>query len=76
MPTLARLGHIKIQMFADDHAPAHFHVRTPNSKAVIRLADLRILRGRLTSSEERAVMAWARANSEVLHDGWIALRRR
>lgn len=40
MPTLARFGNIKIQMFADDHAPVHFHVRTPTSKAVVTLADL------------------------------------
>ena len=41
MPTLVRLGNIKIQMFADDHAPTHFHVRTPTSKAIVTLADLR-----------------------------------
>ncbi|MDP3898173.1 MAG: DUF4160 domain-containing protein [Mesorhizobium sp.] len=76
MPTLARLGNIKIQMFSDDHAPAHFHVRTPDSKAVVRLADLRVVRGRLSPSEERSAMAWARTNREFLEDGWVDLRRR
>lgn len=76
MPTLVRLGNIKIQMFADDHAPTHFHVRTPTSKAIVTLADLRIVRGKLSLSETRAVMAWAEANREFLRDAWNELRRR
>lgn len=76
MPTLVRLGNIKIQMFADDHAPAHFHVRSPTSKAVMLLGSLKIVRGRLTASEIRTVIAWAKANGESLDNAWTELRRR
>lgn len=37
MPTIVVLSNCKVQMFADDHVPPHFHLRGPNSNAMIRL---------------------------------------
>ena len=76
MPTIARIGNIKIQMFGDDHAPPHFHVRTPDRKAVIALADLEVLRGSLRRSEFDTVVAWARQNQDRLENEWRRLRKR
>lgn len=45
MPTIAVLRNAKIEMFADDHPPPHFHLRGPNSRAMVRLDTLTVLRG-------------------------------
>lgn len=38
MPTLATLGRLKVQVFADDHNPPHFHAVTPDGEALIGIA--------------------------------------
>jgi hypothetical protein len=37
VPTVKIPTSVKIEMFADDHAPPHFHLRGPNSNALVRL---------------------------------------
>ena len=45
MPTIARLGPFKIQIFADDHFPPHFHIVCADFEALVALSDLSILKG-------------------------------
>jgi hypothetical protein len=47
MPTVVKIGNIKIQIFADDHNPPHFHVKTPDGKALIRISDLTVMAGNI-----------------------------
>ena len=44
MPTIARLGNAKVQMFADDHLPSHFHLFGPRSNALVAIDTLVLLR--------------------------------
>ena len=48
MPETSRFFGIIIAMFYDAHAPAHFHVRYGDQKAIIDIESLILLNGRLT----------------------------
>lgn len=76
MPTIATLTNAKIQMFADDHVPPHFHLFGPNSNAQIRLDDLTILRGCADRGDLREAAAWAAANRDFLAAEWSRLNDR
>jgi hypothetical protein len=73
VPTVAKIGSLKIQVFADDHNPPHFHVVTPDEEALVRIDDLTILRGSLRARVFRTAADWARGNREVLVDEWNRL---
>jgi len=70
MPTVAKIGNLKIQIFADHHNPPHFHVVTPDEEALVRIDDLTILRGSLRARDLRTASEWVRRNREVLVDEW------
>ena len=76
MPTLVQLGSLKIQLYADDHNPPHFHVVTPDHQAQVRIDNLSILRGSLRRSDYEAAVAWAREHMKEISDEWDRLNRR
>jgi hypothetical protein len=76
MPTIATIGNLKIQVFADDHNPPHFHAVTPDREALIRIADLTMLAGSLSGRELKAVIAWAATHTKELNDEWHRLNQR
>jgi hypothetical protein len=71
MPTIAIVDGVKIQMFYNDHRPAHFHAILGQDEALIAIRSLDVIRGRLPHAKLRRVMAWALANQEVLALNWI-----
>lgn len=75
MPTLVVLGNLKIQMFALDHRPPHFHIVTPDGEAVVAIDDFRVLQGALRSRDLRMALVWAKANKARLEDEWQRLQR-
>jgi hypothetical protein len=76
MPTIMVLGSVKIQIFGDDHAPPHFHIVTPDGEALVRIADLRILAGRVRSRDLRRALTWAGQHREELIDAWTRYNSR
>jgi hypothetical protein len=74
MPTLVVLGNLKIQMFALDHRPPHFHIVTPDGEAVVAIDDFRVLQGSLRSRDLRMALVWARANKARLENEWQRLQ--
>ncbi|WP_110749405.1 DUF4160 domain-containing protein [Phyllobacterium leguminum] len=73
MPTIVEIGNVKIQVFPDDHNPPHFHVVTPDSEAVFRIADFQRLAGQVDRRALHKALAWARLNRKVLEDEWNRL---
>lgn len=76
MPTLLRFGNLKIQIFADDHNPPHFHLVTPEHEALIRLSDLVMIAGTMDRRSLELALDWARRNGKVLDDEWNRLNER
>jgi hypothetical protein len=75
MPTIVKLGNLKIQIFADDHNPPHFHVVTPDYEALIRLSDLSVMAGSIDRRSLQVALEWAQEekNRDLLNHEWNRL---
>ena len=76
MPTIVELGSIQIRVYPRDHQPPHFHISTTYGEAVMRLADLSLVKGRLKRADLRAVLHWADEHRSLLEDEWNKQNRR
>ena len=70
MPTVAVVDGAKIQFFAQEHPPPHFHVVFAEHRAQIEIRTLRVLRGGLPPAKLAAVITWAEPRQEVLMRAW------
>jgi hypothetical protein len=73
MPTIVRLGNVRIVMFFNDHLPPHFHVMGAGVDAAIRIADLELMAGYIDPRTARIVVQWATQNRERLENLWSAI---
>ena len=73
MPTLDEFGGIKICMYADDHAPPHFHILFAEHEALVRISDLSVTAGSVPHTALRKALAWAADNQPSLALKWLQL---
>jgi hypothetical protein len=77
MPRLTLLkGGAAIYIYADDHAPPHFHVLGPRTDVQIRIDTLQIMRGRISRSDLIEAIEWATAHPDMLVNKWRELNER
>lgn len=76
MPTIARLGKILIRMFADDHAPPHFHVWTPDHQATVSIETLELIQGSIDAKALAVAVNWAKVHRDTLETEWRRLNER
>jgi hypothetical protein len=76
MARIQRLANVTIYVYADDHAPPHFHVLGPNSNAKIEIATLSVMRGRCQARDLADVIGWAVTNQALLRAKWSELNER
>ena len=74
MPEISRFFGMVIAMYYDDHAPAHFHVRYGEHKAIIDVETLGCTRGSLPPNAQGLVVHWAAQHREELLDNWERAR--
>ena len=75
MPRVALLpGRLRVCQFHNDHDPPHFHVQHSGGDTLITIADLRILRGALSTTNLRTVRDWALAHHAALALNWVLAR--
>ena len=71
--TIYRDGKMKISVYAD-HAPVHFHVRTPDGDSAVDLVTMAELAGcanrKLLATK---AIAWALANKPLIQAEWDKL---
>jgi hypothetical protein len=70
MPTISSFYGILVQMYWNDHAPPHFHVRYSGFKATVGIQGLTILTGGLPRTAERLVLEWATEHQAELMENW------
>jgi Domain of unknown function (DUF4160) len=70
MPTLSTFYGILVQMFWNDHAPPHFHVRYAEHRAQIDIQTLQIIEGSLPSRALALVQEWAKQHQGELKENW------
>lgn len=70
MPEVSRFFGIVIQMYVDDHLPAHFHARQAGREVVVAIDTLAIIRGRLSPRAHALVVEWAALHADELLADW------
>lgn len=70
MPTISAFYGILIQMFFQDHAPPHFHVKYGEFKAVVDINALSLLQGKLPRRALSLVLDWAELHRTELLEDW------
>ncbi|GES41485.1 uncharacterized protein DUF4160 [Rhizobium sp. ERR 922] len=70
MGKLAQIGNIIIRIYANDHLPPHFHIFTPDGDALVEIATLEILRGKLASKAQDTALEWAAKNKATIAAEW------
>lgn len=75
MPTISTFYGIMVQMFFNDHQPAHFHVKYGEHKATISVATLEVMRGRLPQRALAMVLEWAQVHRVELLADWELCRQ-
>lgn len=76
MPTIANLGGIKIQVYADDHNPPHFHALKAEFEVLIGIGTWEILQGQMRRKDLEIVMDWAKSRERELTNEWNNLNER
>ena len=64
MPELCRFYGIVIQIYFTEHGPPHFHAKYSGDQAMIDIANLYVMEGRLPARARRLVMEWASLHQE------------
>ena len=70
MPTISYFFGIMIAMYAEDHNPAHFHVRYNEYKAIFGIDTIEMLAGYLPNRVVSLVIEWANEHHEELKENW------
>ncbi len=70
MPTVAIVSGVKIQFYADEHPPPHFHARIAEFVAQIRIEPVEILMGSLPPNKVHDVLDWAADHRDQLMQAW------
>jgi hypothetical protein len=76
MPKIAQLASISIHIYADDHAPPHFHVRGAEINVQVEIETLQVMRGNCKAAALAEAITWAAANQLVLRAKWSVLNER
>ncbi len=71
MPTIAIVDGVKIRMFYNDHAPAHFHAILGDDEVLVGIGGLEVIRGTLPPAKLRRILTWARDNQAALALNWV-----
>lgn len=74
MPEISRFFGIIIQMYYNDHAPPHFHVRYGQQRGIIAIESLALLRGSLSPRTLGMVIEWASFHRAELMRNWELAR--
>ena len=75
MPEVSRFFGIVIQIFFNDHYPAHFHAVYGEYEALIEIETLAVYRGKLPRRALALVLEWAELRRSDLQKDWERARR-
>jgi hypothetical protein len=72
MTTVERFGNLRLAIFRD-HNPPHFHILGPGCTVSVDLRTFKVMEGRPLPAGTADVIAWARANADLLWQFWNEL---
>ena len=71
---IERVKGLKIHLYANDHAPPHFHVKGHDVDATFTIADCTYLVGNIDGRDVGLVQWWYRRSRQLLVDEWNSSR--
>lgn len=74
MPEISRFYGVVIRMFFDEHPPPHFHAEYGGEEAVLELATLGVIAGKLPPRAMGLVVEWASLHRQELRQCWERAR--
>lgn len=74
MPRISQFYGIDIEMYYNDHTPAHFHAYYGEHEVEVSITSIEILKGKLPNRAWRLVREWALLNQTALADNWERAR--
>jgi len=74
MPTICEFDGMKIQMFYQEHHPAHFHVVYSGRSIVIGIDPIVVMKGELPSNLRSRVFEWTAIHQAELRANWELAR--
>lgn len=74
----APLSNCKIDIYPGDHNPPHFHLRGPDSNALVDIVTLEVIEGKASKKDLEEARVWAEKpeNLAVLVAEWRRLNER
>jgi len=75
MPEISRFYGIVIQMYFDEHPPAHFHARYVGQAIQVGINPIHVLEGELERRAVSLVLEWAALHQWELMENWNRMRR-
>ena len=69
-----RVGAMSIEIYANEHAPPHFHVKSHDINATFSIIDCRRLNGEISSNDERLIKLWHSGTKKKLIEIWNRTR--
>jgi hypothetical protein len=61
---------MKIEIYSNEHAPPHFHVKGQNLNAVFSLEECELLKGDIGSREQKMIEWWHKRSKKILINFW------
>lgn len=74
----ASLSNCKIYIYPGDHNPPHFHLRGPDSRALVEMVTLEVIAGKASKRDLAEAREWVRKeeNLALLVSEWRRLNER
>lgn len=71
---VARVKGLQIHVFANDHAPPHFHVKSPDVNACFTIKDCTFMHGNIDGRERNLIHWWYERSRPQLVAAWNLTR--
>ncbi len=71
---VARLDGLKIEIYANEHPPPHFHVKSPNVNASFDIENCTLLEGSVNKKDLKKIQFWHKHAKLILVEIWNSRR--
>ena len=71
---VSKVGNIKVEVYPNDHTPPHFHIRSPDLNAALRIDNCELIVGKLTGQQNALIRRWHRNFQQMLQTAWNRTR--
>lgn len=65
-----RVNGLKIEIYPNEHAPPHFHVKSPNVNASFTIDSCKLLNGTISSKDKDKIEYWHLHSKPLLIEVW------